>query len=320
MKAAEVEILRAPDKSEMFVTTSHLYKRQLAEYFCEIDTSNQIALELGVYHGHTTAVLATIFKRVISVDIEKEYLGVAANHCEKHSNVIFLSMDLMADDWAVFTSNPVNVAIIDANHHYEHVLADAQNALRQMQHLEHLVFDDYNEEGVAHAVDELERAGVLVDCRGIGRGSDGSSWAFQDWDPATDTQFQRWTNRSEGKICKRGKLLTPTGSFVSNFADRRFYLYKHPLIHLCQAGVFRFLHNGTLLTSAWDTGQWTIDPAGRDVLLLHLPAMSLEPLEVIFNVGRTAFYVAHRGTLEPTWFGIGDHLVQRPFQLASNSF
>ena len=95
--AAEVEIQKAPEKAEMFVTTSHLYKRHLAKYFCEGSASSSpradslIALELGVYHGHTTAVLAAIFKKIISVDIEKEYLEIAAKHCDGHANVVFFT-------------------------------------------------------------------------------------------------------------------------------------------------------------------------------------------------------------------------------------
>lgn len=324
--AAEVEIQKAPEKAEMFVTTSHLYKRHLAKYFCEGSASSSpradslIALELGVYHGHTTAVLAAIFKKIISVDIEKEYLEIAAKHCDGHANVVFLHMDLMADDWGLFASNRVNVAIIDANHHYEHVRADAQNALRHLPQLQYLVFDDYNEDGVALAVDELEHADVLVECEAIGHGWNGSLWEFWDWDPASGQQFRRWTNRSEGKICKRGPGAEGT-HLRPSFADRRFFLYRQPLTHLCQAGVVRFLPNGTLLTSAWDSGRWTVDSRpGRDVLMVHLPGMLMEPMELFFNFGRTAFYLSRRGSLEADWFGIGDHLVHRPFQFASNLF
>ena len=41
-------------------------------------------LELGVYPGHTATVLAAIFERAISVDIEKEYLEVASKNVAEH--------------------------------------------------------------------------------------------------------------------------------------------------------------------------------------------------------------------------------------------
>ena len=314
LEAAEAEIQKAPEKSEMFVTTSRLYKRHLAEYFCDTG-KDRIALELGVYHGHTTAVLASIFRRVISVDIEKEYLEIAGGHCRNHSNVVFLCMDLMVDSWNVFASNDVNVAVIDANHHYEHVRADAENVLRHLPHVEFLVFDDYVEDGVARAVTELEDAGVLVACRGIGIGWNGSSWKFRDFDPANGLSFERWTNRSEGRICERSKSAAPSPSFI----DQRFYLYKQPLEHLCMAGVFRLLAGGHVVTSAWGSGIWKTT-ARADVLLLQLPEMFSGPAEIHFNSGRVAFYLSRFGSAEADWFGILDHWVQRPFQAASSLF
>ena len=318
--AAEAEIQKAPEKSQMFVTTSHLYKRHLAEYFCRIG-GNMTALELGVYHGHTTAVLAAIFKRVISVDIEKEYLEVASKNVAEHSNVVFLSMDLMADDWSVFSTNQVGVSIIDANHHYEYVLADAQNALRHLPHLQYLVFDDYHEEGVERAVTELEQAGLLVDCQGIGNGWNGSPWEFQDWDPASGQQFKRWTTQSEGRICKRNPEAFGNSKTRPSFVDKRFFVYRQPLTHLCQAGIFRFLPNGTLLTS-WDSGsglwQAAASTVGEDALVVQLPG-SLAQLELFFNSGRTAFMLSEVGK-STGWFGIYDQLVNRPFQVASSLF
>ena len=321
MHAAEVEIRNAPEKSQMFVTTSHLYKRHLAEYFCGMG-GNMTALELGVYHGHTTAVLAAIFRRVISVDIEKEYLEVASKNAAAHSNVIFLSMDLMADDWSIFSTNQVSVGIIDANHHYEYVMADAQNALRHLPHLQYLVFDDYHEEEVERAVTELEEAGVLVECQGIGNGWNGSPWEFQDWDPGSGQQFKRWTTQSEGRICKRSPARAGWKTLPS-FVNKRFFVYRQPLTHLCQAGVFRFLANGTLLTS-WESGggswQAAASTTREDLLILKLPGLLSSELELIFNSGRTAFMLSEVGSSRADWFGIYDQLVNRPFQIASSLF
>ena len=116
------------DKADMFVTTSRLYKRHLSEYFCKLP-SRTVLLELGVYHGHTTAVLAAMFQQVISIDIEKSYLRVAAAHTKHHSNIVFLTADLMVGNWQMFASSGIKVVVVDANHRYEYVRADAHNAL-----------------------------------------------------------------------------------------------------------------------------------------------------------------------------------------------
>lgn len=321
--AAEVEIRKAPEKSEMFVTTSRLYKRHLAEYFCEMG-GNMTALELGVYHGHTTAVLAAIFRRVISVDIEKEYLEVASKNVADRSNVVFLSMDLMADDWSVFSTNQVQVAMIDANHHYEYVRADAQNALRHLPHLKYLVFDDYHEEEVEKAVTELENAGLLVGCQGIGNGWNGSPWEFQDWDPGNGQHFKRWTTNPEGKVCKRSpEARAGSRKILPSFVDKRFFVYRQPLTHLCQAGIFRFLANGTLLTS-WEGGSGKWQPPStnsmEDMLFVQLSGSQSPEMELFFNSGRTAFMLSEIGTSRADWFGIYDHLVNRPFHAASSLF
>ena len=318
MRTAQLEIWKAPEKTEMFVTTSHLYKHHLAEYFCGMG-GNMTALELGVYHGHTTAVLAAIFKRVISVDIEKEYLDIASKHVAEYSNVMFLSMDLMADDWSVFARNRVNVGIIDANHHYDYVKADAHNALRHLPHLQFLVFDDYHEEEVERAVTELEEAGMLTECQGIGNGWNGSPWEFQDWDPGSARRFKRWTTQSEGKICKCSNASADSIRSFPSFVDKRFFVYKQPLTHLCQAGIFRFLANGILLTS-WDSdgGRWrAVNPGPGSGLLVQLGPLEME---IFFNSAQTAFMMSEKGTATAAWFGIYDQLVHRPFQAASSLF
>ena len=36
------------------------------------------AVELGVYHGYTTSILANMFKKVIAVDVNKGLIEIAA--------------------------------------------------------------------------------------------------------------------------------------------------------------------------------------------------------------------------------------------------
>ena len=320
--AAEAEIRRAPDKSEMFVTTSRLYKRHLAEYFCGM-SEGMTALELGIYHGHTTAVLAAIFKKVISVDIQQEYLEIASNHVAGHSNVVFLSMNLMVDDWNIFAANPVNVVVIDANHDYEFVRADAENALRLLPKLQFLVFDDYIEEAVERAVTELENKGLLMECRGIGEGFDGSPWRVQDGDPETGETFYRTTRQSEGRICQRGRKAGSGSKVFPSFVDKRFLLYKQPLESMCVDGIFRFLADGTIKTS-WKirNARWlSVETApGSKEDMLRVQAPGFAEMDLHFNSGRTAFMLSERGNPQPQWFGIFDQVVHRPFQFSSSLF
>ena len=54
-----------------------------------VETWHLTALELGVCPGHTTTVLAAIFKGEISADIDKKYMEVASKNVAEHSNVVF---------------------------------------------------------------------------------------------------------------------------------------------------------------------------------------------------------------------------------------
>ena len=321
----QLEIDRAPDKMDMFVTTSRLYKRHLAEHFCKLP-KRTVVLELGVYHGHSTAVLAALFQQVISVDVEKDYLSIAAKHTANRSNIAFLAVNLMAGSWQMFASSGIQVVVIDADHRYEYVRADAHNALTHLPQLEYVVFDDFGHEiGVQRVVLELQAQGALLDCRGIGNGWNGSRWEFRNWNEQTGEIFMSWTNMSEGVICKRGNI--SSSGFPQRFLDQRFYIYKQPLGQLCPAGILRLLPGGGLVTSLWGHGTWTeaaddshLRNQHRDALLLELPGMTPGPIELLFNSPRSAFVLSQVGMVGTDWFGIREHLVFEPFQLATRQF
>ena len=324
LASAHLEIDRAPDKKDMFVTTSRLYKRHLAKHFCKLP-SRTVVLELGVYHGHSTAVLAAMFQQVIAVDIDETYLRIAAHNDRNHSNIVFLTVDLMAGGWHMLASSGVQVVVVDANHRYEYVRADAYNALSYLPQLEYLVFDDFGHEiGVQRTVRELQSNGAIVDCHGIGLGSNGSRWRYQNWNEETGETFMSWTNESEGMICKRGNV-SISGS-AQRFVDQRFYIYSQPLGQFCPSAILRLLPGGKLVTSLWGDGQWRAerDSLGsaqeRDTLLLELAGLSSDPIELLFNSPRSAFVLSRLGATRPDWFGIRDHLVFEPFQRATRQF
>ncbi len=142
---------------EVSITTSYQYKRHIAEHFCEIG-KDLTAMELGVYHGYTTRILATIFKKVIAVDINKGLLQMAAKNVGPlEENVVFLFMDLMSDDWRKLANNDVDVVIIDADHTYAGVRRDAENVLKHLPTLQWIVFHDTWWPQIERAVSEFEQ-------------------------------------------------------------------------------------------------------------------------------------------------------------------
>ena len=233
---ADLAIAKSAEKEEDKVTSSKLFKRHLAEYFCKLGSPRMTVLELGVHHGYSTAVWASIFQKVIAVDLKEELLRVAAARTAKMTNVVFLAANLMADSWTTFRNNRVDAVIIDANHDYHHVRADAYNSLRHLPYLRHMAFHDLGtEEGVLQTVRELSGRRILRNCRKLGQGWDGSSWSYNLWDPATGAVTPAMTNLSEGVACrsvKPQKLQPP-------FANLRYLVLGiRDILTLCCPSLF----------------------------------------------------------------------------------
>ncbi|CAE7288710.1 unnamed protein product [Symbiodinium natans] len=308
--AAQAQIRRAPDGKGMATTSSHIFKSQLAEHFCE-HGAGMTVLELGTHHGHTTAVLAAIFRKVIAVDILKSSLDMAARHVGELANVFLLSLDLRAADWQAIASNDVSVVLVGANHDYQAVLSGVRNALSYFPSLRFLVFDDYFQDSVHRAVTELEEAGVLVNCEALGAGWDGRHWYVRS----------SRVNRSEGRICQAGH--GNLGQLLKqSFLNRSFYVYRLPL-NMHPSGYMRFLPDGSLQSSQWSDGAWRLpqDPGLLDdFLLLSIPGLSHEPLLLQFNQRRVAFLLCNFHTKEAEWFGLVADVLEQPFMLANQGF
>ena len=307
--------------SQQQATTSRSYKRHLAQHLCGVSAS-MTALELGIYHGHTTAVLASMFKKVIAVDLKQEFLKKAAETLGKlERNVVFLEMDLFVDGWSLFAGNHVDVVVIDANHAYEYVRADAENALRYLPHLKYLVFHDTWADEVQRAVTELESAGMMS-CQNIGLGADGKEYDFREWDPRTNRTWFVKQTRPEGKVCENRLTQISGKAIAPSFWEKLFLLYKQPVttLGMCSAGFFRFEANGVLKSGSWSKGTWKMSNASHDMLQIRLPKMSPQLMEIHFNVDRSAFLLTQMGRAHADWFGISDKMVQRPFHLADGMF
>ncbi|CAE8615709.1 unnamed protein product [Polarella glacialis] len=317
LAAAETEIARSPDKDELHVTTSWLYKRDVARYFCAIGSRQLSVIELGVYQGHTTAVLASIFGQVIAVDIESEYLRASLEHNRDRRNIVFLTLDTYADDWNVLRANNVNVAVIDADHKYEKVRTDAHHALSYLAPVDYLVFDDFGMEvGVRKAVGELVEAKALHDCQPVGRGKDESPWLLKGYG---------WINHTEGVICRRG-----AGSHeaaVADYLDIAFLLYAQPSDSLMRASsVISFQAEEQVLgTSTWGRGTWArnvLEEPRKLQLSASLPGLPNGSWDVIFNRPRTAFLMSQAGDAEAKveWFGLRADKVNQVFITANEFF
>mmetsp|Transcript_162842 Transcript_162842/g.517364 ORF Transcript_162842/g.517364 Transcript_162842/m.517364 type:complete len:337 (-) Transcript_162842:243-1253(-) len=218
IQRAEVEIARAPDKDAWRVTTTHAFKRDVAHFFCAREPEKQVVLELGIFKGHSTAVLASIFAKVISVDVSPEYTHDAARHSPNRKNIVFMALDTYLTDWSFLSANRVDVAVIDADHKYEKVRADAVNVLHTFPDVQWLVFDDYATEpaDVKRAVDELIEEQVLVRCRPIGRGKDGRPWEMKGYKAYVIP---------EGMICARGP---GSANKKAPFLDVTYLVYPVP--------------------------------------------------------------------------------------------
>ncbi|CAE7637877.1 unnamed protein product, partial [Symbiodinium pilosum] len=102
-----------------------------------------------------------------------------------------------------------------------------------------------------------------------------------------------------------------------SFLDLRFYIYKMP-VNMKHTGYMRFLPDGSLRTSMWSKGNWTL--VQDDGLMLRIPRLSRRVLFAQFNYRRLAFFILQAGTLRVEWFGMHEDLVQEPFKLANANF
>ena len=259
-------------------------------------------LELGIFHGHTTAVLAAIFKKVISIDINAEFLQVAAEYNKHHSNVVFLSVDSLSDAWGSFKNNPIDVIVIDGDHSYEAVHADTLNSLRHLQPLKYLVFDDFfHNWGVRRTIQEFRTAGGLSDCQAIGHGWDGSRWMYHDYIDGLYTNI--FSELPEGFVCKRGELWNPDKMSIQEFLTGRYLVYALPIAFPVPSGLWQFLADGSISVTSLGKGTWKIEDKTQLLqLVVQLPGGLSR--KVRFNSDRTAFVMAEAG--ETRWYLVGD--------------
>ncbi|KAF4664534.1 hypothetical protein FOL47_005080 [Perkinsus chesapeaki] len=163
------------------ITISPEFKRDIAAFFAPLPGAREwTVLEVGIYHGYTTAVLSKIFKHVIVLEYYLGNVFTAMDNVKMFagntSNIEWHSFDAYSTSWAstLMPANPVEVVLIDASHTYDHVHSDILNALA-LPDVRWLIMDDYGifQKGqleVRHALRYFEDAGTLNCSWPVGNG------------------------------------------------------------------------------------------------------------------------------------------------------
>ena len=149
------EILKnIPEKSlENKDTTSLKWKSDVIDFFK--DKKLESCLELGTNRGITTKILSFLFKKVYSIEYDKNLYKQAKLFCDGCNNIKFICGDVY--DMKTYNNLPktYNVVVIDCVHVYDWIVADIQRALTFFEQDTglYIVFDDYG-----HPTTDVKRA------------------------------------------------------------------------------------------------------------------------------------------------------------------
>lgn len=176
--AAEFDAFLAslPDKTDNEMTVSHGFRRDLRR-MCEGENllgicPELVAVEVGCYHGQTTALLSRLFRQVFVIDNSRDNIAKAKLLNRDRSNIVYLLVENYSGthrfEWCTMLgANNIDVAFVDASHFYEHVVSDINCAL-SLQSINTIVFDDYGLiRPVQAAVDKFVSSGHLS-CHPLG--------------------------------------------------------------------------------------------------------------------------------------------------------
>jgi len=150
-----INLTNIPDKRQDKNTTSLKFKHDLIDFFQNIEGSEEfICTEVGISLGYSTSILAQLFKTVYALEYDGSNVERAKKFNEKHSNIIYRTIDVYREDWGV--EETVNVSFIDCVHDYVHVKQDISNSLKKGKEEIYLVFDDYGNIAPVHqAIDDF---------------------------------------------------------------------------------------------------------------------------------------------------------------------
>ena len=138
-----------PDKRESKNTTSLKFKKDLIEYFKDLNLNR--CIEVGTHVGYSTRILSFLFDEVITLENNMDNIKRAQLFNQDRDNITYMYGDVYSSDWDVPDSD---VSFIDCVHTYDAVLYDIKQSLKR--NVKYLIFDDYGLFGeIKNAVDSF---------------------------------------------------------------------------------------------------------------------------------------------------------------------
>lgn len=134
------------DKDQNPTTTSHLFKRDLWDFFQGFSDKN--AVEFGTHKGQTTRILSHLFNEVVTFNLPGHF-DIAERLNSDRGNITYVGMNLydapVDAHIPVLDDNPVSMFMIDAVHSFDAVMSDftRANFMPQTSGNVYFVFDDY---------------------------------------------------------------------------------------------------------------------------------------------------------------------------------
>lgn len=134
-----------PDKSNDTNTTSFKFKGELWS-FCQF-IKRDVAVELGTNRGYTTHILAQLFKKVYTFDIERPNIHPIN---AEFSNIIYKTQNIYRKPPEI--SEKADLVFIDAKHEAEYVKKDLLVALEMIHEDGYIILHDL---GIAAGVQKI---------------------------------------------------------------------------------------------------------------------------------------------------------------------
>ena len=159
MKTIEQILSQVPDKREDKDTTSHVFKKDVYDFFREDKWRERSILEVSCSKGYSSYLLSYLFKQVYAVDYERDLLDFASkfNQDRGRKNIQFIQCDIYrAPYWDKLPK--ADVVFLDADHRYKSVVYDIRNAWTEsLYNGGYIIIDDYGlpGSGVKRAVNDL---------------------------------------------------------------------------------------------------------------------------------------------------------------------
>lgn len=125
------------DKRDDRHTTSHKFKKELSDFFSDINLKT--CIEVGTASGNTTRILSYLFERVVTIELNEKSISAARILNSDRNNIEYLHGNAYESDWDL--KENFEVAFIDCVHQYDFVASD-YNKCKSLG-AKYFIFDDY---------------------------------------------------------------------------------------------------------------------------------------------------------------------------------